>query len=177
MDWLLGVLGSSGFGAILGALGGLANRWMDFKTKTLEIEIRKLDHAHEKDMRVLDYHAMKMEVEGKVQVASIEGQAQVEAAGYSALSESLKHDAKIPGTPITNFLRAMVRPLITTVFLALICYINYRVALLLDTRPELLTDAAILEIIRWTLFQASVVLGWWFAMRPAGGAGLQIPTK
>lgn len=174
---LVALFGTSGFGAILGALGGLVNRWMDFKTKTLEIELKKMDHAHDEKMREIDLQAMQMEVDGKIQVATIEGEAKVEAAGYAALSASYDHDSKLKGTPFTDFCRAIIRPLITVIFVGIICYVNYRVWSIMDSQKLELTAAQLFEIIRWTLFEASVVIGWWFAARPTGSAGLRLSTK
>lgn len=177
IEFIVALMGSSGFGALIGAAGGLINRWVDYKTKSLEIEMKKLDHAHDEKMREIDVSMMQMEVDGKIQVATIEGEARVETAGYSALSESYKHDSRLKGTPFTDFLRSAVRPLVTFVFLALICYINYKVWSIINEGQLALTADQIFEIIRWTLFEASVILGWWFANRPSGDSGLRLPKK
>lgn len=177
METILALFGSSGFGAILGALGGLANRWMDYKTKSLEIEMQRDKFAHEKDMRQIDVELMKEEVAGKIQVATIEGEAKVEVSGYEALAASYKHDADIKGTPITNFMRAVVRPFITIIFMAIVCYVNYKVWVIMDARHMEFTADQVFEIIRWTLFEASVVIGWWFAMRSSGSAGLKLTSR
>lgn len=174
---ILAILGTSGFGAILGALGGLVNRWMDYKTRSLDIELKKMDHEHEEKLRGMDIEAMKMETEGKIHIATVEGEAKIEAAGYSTLSESYKHDSKIKGTPLTDFCRAVIRPLITVIFVGIVCYINYRVWEIMDAQKVELTTEQLFEIIRWTLFEASVVIGWWFANRPSGDSGLRLPKK
>lgn len=180
------IFGTTGFGALIGGVGGLVNRWVDFKTRSLDIELKRMDHDHEIRMRDIDVKLMGMETEGKVRLATVEGEAKVqaaivegearvEAAGYAALSESYKHDTLPAGVPIfVVAMRAVVRPLVTVVFLLIVSYANYKAWSVIGSGTVQLTSEQTFEIIRWTLFQASVIIGWWFAMRPSGDAGLRV---
>lgn len=174
LEVITGLLGSTGFGAIIGWVGGLANRYMDHKTRMLEIEVKKLDHVHDLAMRDKDLENLKVEIEGKVQVSTVEGETKVAEAGYAALGLSYAHDSGLKGTPRTDSFRSSVRPIITLLFMLLICYVNYRVWGVLEKAETLLTADQAFEILRWTLFEASVVIGWWFANRPSGDSGLKL---
>ena len=43
---LTSILGSTGFGALLGAVGGIANRFVDIKLKSMELEAQKVRNEH-----------------------------------------------------------------------------------------------------------------------------------
>jgi hypothetical protein len=44
---LAGILGSSGFGSLIGWLGGAANRWIDLKNRDKDIAVLQMQQAHE----------------------------------------------------------------------------------------------------------------------------------
>ena len=164
---LIALFSTSGIGAIIGALGGLANRWLDLRSKQMDLEDKKAERAHQLSI-------LEKEIAGQAQVASIEGEAKVEASAYAAMGDSYKADKATYGIKIVDGIRGLVRPFITAVFLAIIIYIKYRVFKVMDSGDVKLSADQVFEIIRWTLFEASVVIGWWFAMRPSGNSGLRI---
>lgn len=172
ITFLVSLLSTSGFGAIIGWIGGLTNRWMDYKTKTLDIQMQQNQFAHEQSMRDKDLEALQVEVNGKMEIASLEAATKSEEAGFDALKASYAHDSSFGSGRIDGF-RKLVRPIITAAFMALILYINYCVWYKLDS-VSTLTREDIMEIIRWTLFEASVVIGWWFAQRPSEQSGLRV---
>lgn len=171
---LISLFSTSGVGAIIGALGGLANRWMDMKSRELDMQDRQAQRTHDLNMRDKDLLVLDREIGGKVQVATVEGAATVEAAAYDALGKSYDNDKATYGIKKVDVIRGLMRPIITFLFMILVCYINYRVWRLLDAENIKLSAEQAFEIIRWTLFEASVVIGWWFASRPTGGAALDI---
>lgn len=167
LETIAGFLSTSGAGALLGWIGGLANRYMDFKTKKLDIEIKKLDHAHELNLRDKDFQALKLEIDGKVEVAHIEGASRVEESANKALAESYGNDRATYGIRFVDAIRGLLRPGITVYFCLIIGFVNYKVWQILASGPDMvLTQAQVYSIIEWTLFEAAVVIGWWFANRP-----------
>ena len=44
---LAALFSTTGIGAIIGALGGLANRWLDLKSKQMDLEDKKAERAHQ----------------------------------------------------------------------------------------------------------------------------------
>lgn len=158
MGFLTGLLGSTGFGAILGLAGGIVNRILDIKAK-------KVDHAHELALLQAQTEQLKMEWESRAQVASIEGAAKVEAAGYDAMAASYGADKATYGIKWVDALRGIVRPVLTLAFLVIAVWINAKIlASLYAETVEL--GAIVPQVIDWMLFEASVVIGWWFATRP-----------
>lgn len=167
LETLAGFLSTSGAGALLGWVGGLANRYMDFKTKKLDIEIKKLDHAHELNLRDKDYQALQLEIDGKVEVAHIEGSARVEESANKALAESYGNDRATYGIKFVDAIRGLLRPGITVYFCLIVGFVNYKVWQILSASTgAVLTQDQVYSIIEWTLFEAAVVIGWWFANRP-----------
>jgi hypothetical protein len=168
---LMGLMGSSGFGALVGWFGGLANRFVDLKGKKLDLEGKKLDHQHELAMRDKDMEAMRLESERAVSVASIEGAASVEQAAYSALTQSYAADRASYGIIWVDAIRGVVRPLLTAVLAGAALYVNYvALDLLAEAWPSLATEQKLrfaLLSVEWVLFQGSVCIGWWFANRPS----------
>jgi len=164
------LMASSGFGALLGWLGGVANRMLDFKTRKLDIEMRKLDHAHELALRDKDMETMRLEAERDVHVATVEGAATVEQAAYAALAASHAADKASYGIKFVDGVRGLVRPVLTGVLAVSALSITYTLLDMLRTGGPVLSveqrlGLAVLSV-EWVLFQASVCIGWWFANRP-----------
>lgn len=170
---ILSLFSTSGFGALIGWIGGLANRLVDLKAKQMDIEIRKIDHDHERAMVAVTTDQLKMEWEARAQIASIEGQAKVEVAGYDALRSSHEHDRATYGILLVDGVRGMVRPALTLIIGTSALAMNWKLlAMLAAVWPTLAADQQLkltVMAIEWTFFQASVVIGWWFANRPGSG--------
>lgn len=164
LTFLLSLFGSSGFGSLLGALGGLANRLIDLKSKSLEFE-------QQLKLRDKDKELLVVEIEGKAKVATIEGEATIEAAAYNAMAASYASDKATYGIPAVDFIRGVIRPLLTVLIGGFALYVNYVILQELHlVWPELdqSTHVKIVMIsLEWVFFQAGIVIGWWFANRPS----------
>ena len=167
---LTGLLSSSGFGSLIGWLGGAANRWIDLRNRDKDIEVLKLNQAHELAKLDKDREFMLAEYEQRTQIATIEGESKVEAAGYVALTASYDADKATYGIKSVDAIRGIVRPVLTLLFFTLSCIVFGVVAQYVWVRGVPLTNDQLYELFRyciyWVLFQASVCVGWWFAMRP-----------
>jgi hypothetical protein len=160
---ILAILSSTGVGSIIGLLGGIANRWIDLKNKDRDyaFELQKMDKERE---------YLKDEIAGKVEVATIEGEAKIESSAYDALqaSYSFAQTDRRDGW-VDKFSKA-VRPFLTLAFFFLSMYVFYEIHTLLKNAGEALDVAEVMKLykyaIEWIFFQAGVSIGWWFAMRP-----------
>lgn len=159
-------------GSLLGWLGGLANRWVDFKTKQLDIQILEIKNKHELDLRDKDMEQVKVEAENKLQLAVEEGKTVIEQAAYNALSESYKADAEIKDVDKwVNDVRAMVRPVTTAIFTVaaliqvMVIFIVAFGVLDLKFTPEQIFELVKYSVM-WVFFQAGTVIGWYYATRP-----------
>ena len=94
----------------------------------------------------------------------------VEAAGYDALTASYGNDKATYGNAWVDGVRGVVRPILTLLFFILSCIVFGIVAQYVWVRGVPLTNDQLYELFKyciyWVLFQASVCVGWWFAMRP-----------
>ena len=160
---LLSLLSSAGFGSILGLAGGIINRFIDIKAKAgeREFELLKLDKER-------DY--MKEEYAARNQIATIEGEARVEANAYTAMAESYKFAAPTSSNDAVDKITRTIRPILTVLFFLFTCIVFGYVTFLIGDIKTSFDPNEILtiwkQIIEWVFFQAGVSIGWWFAMRP-----------
>lgn len=174
---ILGILGSGGFGSIVGLVGGYMNRKLDMQAKSLEIQDKVNERAHDLAKMDKEREFMKEEWNARVQVADkenegkqIEGDAAVEVAGYDAMGKSYSFAAPTPADGWVDKASKLVRPLVTVLFLVFTFLIFWQVQRLVDQLATPLTPEQILKVyimlIEWAIFQTGVCTGWWFAMRP-----------
>ena len=165
LEALSALFATSGIGALIGLGGGALNRWMDFKTRKLDLEVEKQRQAHELALRAEDRATMQLEIDGRMKVAEIERDAVIETAAYGALSKAQEMDRATYGGGFVDCVRGLIRPLITILFVALVFWINWAVMGELRARP---VDADLVkDVIQWILLQASVCIGYWFGSRPS----------
>lgn len=174
---ILGLLSSTGFGSVIGLAGGMVNRFLDLKTKAMEMEFKKIDNAHELSIRDKDKEIMLAEYEQRGKIADkenigkqIETDGVVEAAGYNAMAESYKFALPTSKDGWVDKVSKTVRPLLTLCFFGLTIYVFAVINALMKElgvapSPEKIVEIWI-KIIEWFMFQAGVAIGWWFAMRP-----------
>lgn len=167
------ILGSTGFGALLGAIGGVANRFIDIKLKSMELEALKVRNQHELDMRDKDLAQVRAEWNAREKIATIEGEAKESEAAYDALAVSYRADKSTYGIGFVDGVRGVIRPMITLLFTG---YTIYLVSMLTYYVPtKAITAALYTDAIGWVFFQTSVVVGWWFGNR--GGAAPRITSR
>lgn len=168
---ILGILGSAGFGSIFGALGGIANRWMDMKAKRLEMEVQAQQNRFDLDKMEKQREFMLEEAAANLRVTQVQTDGLVEQAGYQAMERS--YDTMKPtGVGWIDAISQLVRPFLTAAFFAFMVYmwieLQGRMSAYLaitDSTPKDLIDLYI-DITKGIAFQAFACLGWWFAMRP-----------
>lgn len=172
LETVLGTIGSTGLGAALGLLGGIFNRFFDYRTRTLDIEIRRLDNAQALAMRDKDMEQTQLEQEGQLRLATIEQERAKEDVAYQALAASYRSDTATYGGGWTDTVRGIIRPLVTAWFMFVTCatvgsilYIGFYVYQVSFSAEQM--HHLVLHCVEWVLFQGSVVIGWWFAVRPS----------
>lgn len=178
---IMKILGSSGAGAALGWIGGLMNRLVDVKIKGLELDFERDKLTHELNMRDKDAAIMKMELEGKERISSIERDRDVGVASYSALAASYEHDKSIVAGPRMTAFAKFVRPFTTLAFFVfshvIIGYVLWLVWYLNVEFTKEFVEELVIYVIGWELFQASLAIGWWFANRPSSSNEPALPRR
>lgn len=161
---ILGLLSSAGFGSIIGLIGGIVNRLIDLKAKTINQshELAKMDKERE---------LIKEEYEGRKQVVTIEGAAKVEASAYDAMAASYSFAAPTANDGWVDKVSKIIRPFLTVAFFFFTIFVFYKINSMMmeiGVKPE---EREVIKmwmaIIEWVLFQAGVTIGWWFANRPS----------
>lgn len=159
---LITLLSSGAFGSLIGLIGGYFNRKLD-------LQIKRLDH--EQELKVMDKNLefMKAEYEQKTAIATIEGQAATEVAGYNAMTASYSYAEPTGNTLVDKFSR-VIRPLITLSFFLLTVYLFYtlneKISISVISQESI--EKVYLTVIEWILFQSGISIGWWFANRQSG---------
>lgn len=177
LEIILGVLGSGGFGSIMGLVGGFMNRRLDLEVKKLEIETKRADQAHDlaRMDKEKDFMLAEMGQKNRIADKELEGEkakadAEVETAGYGAMTESYKFAAPTAADGLVDKMSKAVRPLLTLLFFIFTCVIFWQVQQLVSALQVAPTPEQVFKVyvmlIEWALFQAGVCIGWWFAMRP-----------
>lgn len=168
---ILGILGSAGFGSIFGALGGIANRWMDMQAKKLDMEAKAADNSFELLKMDKQREYAIQEAAARLQLTQVQTDGLVETAGYQAMEKSYE-TMRPTGIGWIDAISQLVRPVLTACFFAFMVYmwieLEGRMAAYLaitDKNPEMLIDLYV-DVTKGIAFQAFACLGWWFAMRP-----------
>lgn len=168
---LLSLLSTSGFGAILGWVGGMANRFFDLKLKDKEMALLQLQQAH--DLAKLDKEREYMLAESaqKLQVVQEEGTQRLAQAGYEAMTKSYDNDKVTYGGGWVDHIRGIIRPFATALYgtaslvmVATIVYFAfyvYKLSLDVTQMYDLLNKS-----VQWVFFMAEMCVGWWFGSRP-----------
>lgn len=114
IESLLAALSSGGLGAIVGGVGGIAEKvW----SKKLDTELKMKEWTHIERMHELQMKADAQESAHELLITNAKGD-------WNALGKSIEADSSIQGTSqwVNNF-RALIRPSLTVLVL-LMAYVN-----------------------------------------------------
>lgn len=166
---ILSFLSSAGFGSVIGAVGGLANRYFDLRLKDKELAAQKVKNEHELLMRDKDMQSMQLEWEHKEQIISIEQAGQVDQRAYDALIASYGNDRATYGIRGVDIVRGLTRPGLTILLGGMALVVNGVLLRLLWNYWDAIPMPERLKItimaLEWLFFQAGTVIGWWFGAR------------
>lgn len=169
---LLALMGTSGFGALLGWVGGMVNRVFDLKMKDKEMALLQLQQAH--DLAKLDKEReyMLAEAEQKLQVVQEEGAQQLVRYGYEAQTKSYDNDKAAYGGGMVDTIRGVIRPFATAIYglaslvmVAVVLYYGFFIYNLSFSAPQI--HGMMQQSVQWVFFMAEMCVGWWFGSRPA----------
>lgn len=176
---MLGLLGSIFSGGLTGLLGVAFQRFFDFLKVKQEIEMKKMDHEHEANMRRIDGELMAQEWAARTQVATIEAEAKQTVAAEASFAASFNNEpkqysAKVKIGPVTgfllvllDFLRGIVRPGLT-IYLCVITTMIYVEARAIMAGVTFATADAIRVhdlIVSTILYLTTTCVLWWFGTR------------
>lgn len=176
---MLELLSTSGFGAVLGWVGGMANRYFDLKLKDKELAMLDKTQAH--DLAKLDKERefMLTEAAQKVHLLQLEGDQKTTQLGYDTLGKSYDNDKATYGGGMVDNIRGIIRPFATALYGAaslvmagVVIYYAFFVYNIAFTAAQVYD--LLLQVTKWIFFMAEMVVGWWFGSRPTPPRGNKV---
>lgn len=179
MDVLATIFGSIFSGGATGLLGVLIQRWADYKNKQLDLQLEKERRETEIAKRKADAEVISAEWNGRLKVATAEGDTAKDVAETNAFAQTLFKEPErysnaatvTPGQQwilvVLDALRGAVRPLLTIYLCALTTYVWFQVRELVAA--ENLDGTAAIEVWKMVvgniLYLTTTVTLWWFGTR------------
>lgn len=166
-ELLMSVSGGGVLGGILGTVGSIF-------TKRQERKLLELQNAHEIKMTELSMQEHQLTVQGEIalskqkhKITQTEAARDVEVAELSAFQESIKAASYMTGIKWVDAVRALMRPLLTTITMCAFLvtgFLTYKNAtgIPVETLDELLK-----LIVNQVVFFAGTGFTWWFGSRPS----------
>lgn len=180
---LLSLLGSSAVGSVIGGIFAFLNKKTDFDVKRLELDHEARRWEHDLKLRDKDLDLARLEAQGRLDVAVVEGDSVVESARMTAIAQSQQAD-RISADEIRaagrmgwllvlgSAMRSWIRPVATVVLTAAAIYLNW---MLIDklaagwaTLTPLQQYESAMQAFAWITGQAGAALGYWFVSRGTG---------
>lgn len=148
------------FGGLTGLIGGIVQKFADYKTKKLELQLIEKKTEAEIAMRRVDAEIMKEEWAQRTKVAQIE----TASADFKAsFNEPELYSAKVDPNEkqgwllvFVDFLRGFVRPFLTLYMCGIVTVLYFR------------TDGGTVNpqsIVDTLLYLATMSCSWWFGSR------------
>lgn len=177
---ILSLLGSSAVGSIIGGVSAYFNKKQEFQFKELELaqEVRKW--AHDLLVKDKDLEYAKIELQGKKEIAIIEGDSAVDAARMAAIAvshtqekleaEELKAAGKWKWLLVfANAATKFVRPMLTVALTGSAIYINLLLISFFTEGWKMMTDVqryeSGIQAFSWVTGQAAAIIAYWFVSR------------
>lgn len=161
-------------GGVTGLFGVAFQRYFDLKKIALDNEAAKDKQAHEQALRALDLNIMKEEWSSRTKVAELELDTKAFAASFNEpakYSDGVKYSSQQSWfMVILDFIRGLVRPVLTVYLCALMTYIYFHAEQMLHTDGmEALSVEKAVELVRYIigtiLYLTTSCVLWWFGTR------------
>ena len=163
------ILSTSGFGAILGGLGGLASKFASYKLRKLEVaasyKLALLTRAEAQDEQA---HALAM-ADKQLVTTQAEGEIALEIADSELLASSIKAASAPTGISWVDAWRGCMRPAIASILLIQLIALTWALwsevgGLQAFDQAELI--AMFKMVVQQLLFLTVTAVAWYFAARP-----------
>lgn len=173
---ILGILGSAGFGSVLGIFGS----WI---TRAEERKDRKLQFEHELKITELDLRSQELEQKHQLAIADkqidlAEAESKIETARgeLSAFADSLKIGSAKSGVKWVDAFNGLMRPFITIFLLGVSIWITYNVFSMVEGFESLGQQEAV-EMFKYIIYSlismTSTAVFWWYGKRPGSNDHLK----
>lgn len=180
MDFISGLLSSIIGGGATGILGIAVQRIADYKNRQLDIEITKANHIHEANMREVDAKIMAQEWAARTKVAEVEGAVKVDVADSQVFAASFNEPTQYSSIlkpnekqgwllVILDFIRGLVRPVLTVYLCVLTTLVYLQARSLLGTQMESVQAFEVLQkVVDTIMYLTTTCVLWWYGTRNKG---------
>jgi len=168
LEGILGLMTSSGLGAITGLIGGI---WQKVEQRKLVKE----ENRHAEEMAQIDIQLQQMEneqavlmVDKQIEQAQAEGAIAVDIKDADAFVESMKAASKPSGNPWIDGVKTAVRPVLTGVLLYFSWDIYDQLGTIiggLEKLDPLMAQELYVYVVHSLIFLTVTAVAWWFASR------------
>lgn len=177
---ILAILGSSAVGSILGGVFAFLNKKADLDVRKLELAHEVQKWTHDLAVRDKDLELAKQEAQGRKDVAIIEGESAMETARFVTIgvaqaadnitADELRAAGKYKWMlVIGSAMKAIIRPISTVILVGAAVYLNYiLLGKFVESWSNFTKDQqyeAAMQAFVWITGQASAVLGYWYVSR------------
>jgi hypothetical protein len=163
LDTIMSLMGTGGFGAIIGGACGIVTKWQDSRQ-------RKIDNDHKAAMRALDLQELALEhqqqvlmVDKNIDLAEAEGNVAIDLKEAEGFVASLTD-----GGSKMDAAKSWVRPLLTVISVGYAFWIHFVIGRLVGGVTSL-PVAELMTLYSYTthqiIFLAVMAFSWWFAAR------------
>ena len=164
-------------GGLVGLIGGVITRWMDYKNKQLDIAAAREKYAQEVALKKVDAEIMAAEWAARTKVAEVEAAGRESVADAQAFAasfnEPVSYSEKVAPTAgqgwllvLLDCVRGIVRPALTIYLCAIttMFYLQARWLLGNGVDPDA-TQELLVKIVDTVLFLTTSCVLWWFGTR------------
>lgn len=177
------LLGSILSGGVTGLFGVLIQRFFDYKSKKLDIEVEKAKFEHDLALRKADAEIMAQEWASRTKVVEIEERGKVDVADANAFAVALTNEPKLYSEKailstsqswlfvLLDLFRGLVRPLLTVYLCTITTMIYIQAYRMLNTSMSLEEAIGLLDkIIETILYLTTTCVLFWFGTRNKANA-------
>ena len=176
MEFLNLLLGSSAIGTLIGGALALLNRRADMKAKELELQHDRARWVHDLALRGKDIELAQLEARARLDVAVVEGDAQVETARMAAIAAAEAADSTSAdelraagkwrwALVLASAYRKSMRSVLTTLVGGAAVWVNLSLAWEFKAGPAALDPELLHQALSWVSAQASMMFAYWFVAR------------
>lgn len=176
MEFILSLLGSSAIGTLIGGALALLNRRADMKAKELDLAHDRARWVHDLALRGKDIELAQLEARARLDVAMVEGDAQVESARMAAIAAAEAADttsaAELQAAGswrwalvLASAYRKSMRSILTTLVGGAAVWVNLSLALHLQGQAASADAELVHQALSWVSAQASMMFAYWFVAR------------
>jgi len=167
LEAILGIFGSTGMGGLIGLAGGIASKWLEYKTIGQKLEFEKqMALIRAQELKLEMQHAIAL-ADKQMEIAQVEGEIQRDVAEMAAFTESQKAGQKVYGGWVDQ-VRGLMRPVITMYLLAgssmLTVLLWWTLGGLSAFPPEKLQNLFV-HLVDSSVFLTVTAVLWWFGTR------------